>query len=73
MRLRFTKHLKLSQPGVKKHIDAEHELMKKEIKKFIAEKLEESKGILFEQHVHDFKPFYASALGSFCKLLRAKR
>ena len=42
-----SKHPKLSQAGAKKCVDAEHELMKKEIKKVIAEKLEDSKGVPF--------------------------
>ena len=53
VRFRSTKNPKLTRSGMKKFIDAECELMKEEIKKVITEKLEDSKGIPFGQHIHD--------------------
>ena len=53
VRFRTSKHPKLSQPRMKKCIDAEYELMKKHMKKVIAEKLEDSKSVPFGQCIHD--------------------
>ena len=53
VRFRASKHPKLSQPRMKKFIDAEYELMKKHMKKVIAENLEYSKGVPFGKCMHD--------------------